>query len=416
MKYSYTEFNGRPFPTLDSLFPPPQVLNLILAYGEEALDAMDASDDEQVQDYIEQLIEAGLMERDEKSGKLKLTPKMVRGMGQRALMEIFQSLRSGSREGHLAVETGRSDERTDGTRPWQFGDKLSDLDLAATMRNAVARLRGEAASQAGGGVAPGSASGTAPSGGGGGGNAIAPPLRIAPTDFELYNTEGQADMAICLLLDMSGSMMRYGRFHNAKRVALGLAELIQSRFPNDTLDIVGFYSLAQRLRLTDLPTVMPKPVSMYDPRVRLRAPLEQAQREGTRLPMHFTNLQMGLRMARQLLSKRGAANRQIFIVTDGQPTAHIEPGPAGEMLYLLYPPDPRTAEITLTEALRCHQAGLRIATFALIEDYWGMDWVGFVNRLNRLTRGAAFYGTSDELGSIIIESYLSGRKRKSYVG
>ena len=406
MKYQYTQFDGKSFPTLDSLFPPPQVIQIILAYGEDALDAMDASDDEDVQDYIEQLVNAGLMERDESSGKLRLTPKMVRGMGQRALMEIFQSLRSGTREGHPAIETCRSDERTEGTRPWQFGDKLSDLDVAATMRNALARLRGQAAEAA---AAAGVEAGTPGS--------IKPPLPINPADFEIHNTDGQADMAVCLLLDMSGSMMRWGRFYNAKRVALGLAELITSRFPNDTLDVIGFYSLAQRLRTADLPTIMPKPVTIHDPRVRLRTPLEQAQREDTKLPMHFTNLQMGLRMARQMLARRGAANKQIFIVTDGQPTAHIESSPTGvEMLYLLYPPDPRTADITLTEALRCHQQGMRIATFALIEDYWAMDWISFVERLNRLTRGAAFYGTSEELGSVIIESYLSGRKRKSYVG
>ena len=161
---------------------------------------------------------------------------------------------------------------------------------------------------------------------------------------------------------------------------------------------------------------MPKPVSLYDSQVRLRVPLDdQATRKPERLPLHFTNLQMGLRMARQILSRRGAANRMIFIITDGQPTAHVEPTEAGEMLYLLYPPSERTSTATLTEAHRCRQMGMQIATFALIEDYWGMDWVGFVDQLTRLTRGIAYYCSSEDLSSTVIESYLSGRRRKSFI-
>jgi len=148
----------------------------------------------------------------------------------------------------------------------------------------------------------------------------------------------------------------------------------------------------------------------------LRAPLEQAQSNENMVPQHFTNLQMGLRVARQMLSRRGAANKQIFIITDGQPTAHVETSPAGDgqqMLYLLYPPSERTSELTLKEALRCQQQGIRLASFALVEDYWGMEWVGFIEQLTRLTRGIAYYCSSDDLSSTIIESYLAGKKRKS---
>ncbi len=147
---------------------------------------------------------------------------------------------------------------------------------------------------------------------------------------------------------------------------------------------MGFYTLAERLREQDLPLVMPKPISVRDFEVRIRMPLEQAQQQPENVPLHFTNLQLGLRQARQMLNRRGAANKQIFIITDGQPTAHVEPNASGagdEMLYLLYPPTDHTSTITLKEALRCQQQGIRIATFALIEDYWGMDWVNFVERI-----------------------------------
>jgi uncharacterized protein with von Willebrand factor type A (vWA) domain len=343
---------------------------------------------------IQQMIDAGLLERDEGSGQLKLTPRMLKGIEHRALLEIFADLKQGSREGHAAISHGRSDERTDGTKAYEFGDPLSEIDLGATMRNALARSRpaDDAAD-------------------------VSFPLHIGHGDFELHKTESQADVATCVLLDLSGSMMRYGRFYQAKRVALGLASLVRQRFPLDTIDFVGFYSLAEPIRESDLPMVMPKPISIREWEVRLRLPLDQARANPGRVPQHFTNLQMGLRVARQLLSRRGAANKQVFIITDGQPTAHLEPNPAGgsEMLYLLYPPTERTSTVTLKEALRCQQSGIRIASFALIEDYWGMDWVGFINQLTRLTRGIAYYCTSEDLSSTVIESYLAGRRKKSVI-
>ena len=195
---------------------------------------------------------------------------------------------------------------------------------------------------------------------------------------------------------------------------LGMKALMQSRFPQDTVDYVGFYSTACRIKEKDLPLVMPKPVTIHDYQVRLRVPLDQAQSD--KVPQHFTNLQLGLRLARQILTRRGAANKQIFIITDGQPTAHVEyASDDGEILYLLYPPTERTSTATLKEALRCKQQGIAIATFALIEDYWGMDWVGFVDQLTRLTRGTAYYCSSDDLSSTVIESYLDGKKRKSFI-
>jgi uncharacterized protein with von Willebrand factor type A (vWA) domain len=104
-------------------------------------------------------------------------------------------------------------------------------------------------------------------------------------------------------------------------------------------------------------------------------------------------------------------NKQIFIITDGQPTAHVE----NDHIYLLYPPDPRSTAATLKEALLAVREGCRISTFALVEDYWGMDWVGFVDQLTKLTKGVAFYTSSGELASCIMESYLSGRKKKAYI-
>ncbi|MEX0655586.1 MAG: VWA domain-containing protein [Phycisphaeraceae bacterium] len=400
MKFQYGEYDGQPFQGPDSLFPEPKLVQFILQYGEQALDAMEQLENEEGQDYLEGLINAGLLEKTEDeqgNGKFQLTPRMIKGIQHKALLEIFANLKRGTKEGHETRSPGRTSERTDGTKPYEFGDPLSEIDLTATMRNAMARQLAQKQAT---------------------GQAVGPslPVHINPSDFELHVTEGAADCATVILIDQSGSMMRWGRFYQAKRVALGMAALIQQRFPQDTLDFVGFYSMAERIRERDLPLVMPKPISVRDYQVRLRLPLDQARENEDQIPLHFTNLQLGLRQARQILSRRGAINKQIFVITDGQPTAHVEPNEAGgEMLYLLYPPNERTATATLKEALKCQQQGIRIATFALIEDYWGMDWVGFVDRLTRLTRGMAYYCTSDDLSSTVIESYFAGKKKKSFI-
>jgi uncharacterized protein with von Willebrand factor type A (vWA) domain len=403
MKFSYSEFEGQGFLGPDQLFPQPQVMNFILQYGEQALDAMNHLEDDEEQQYIQALIDAGLLEEyedEDGNTKLRMTGRMVRGFQHRALLDIFADMRKGAREGHQTRQQGRTTERADGTKPYEFGDPISELELGQTLRNAIARQSRDRA---------------ASTGLGSGGATL--PLRINSSDFELHLTEGSADCATVMLIDLSGSMMRYGRFLQAKRIALGMQELIRGRFPQDTMDYVGFYSLADVLQEKDIPLVMPKPVSVRDYEVRLRIPLEQARANVERIPQHFTNLQLGLRTARQLLARRGAANKQIFVITDGQPTAHVAKSDVSEeeMLYLLYPPTEQTSDITLQEALRCQQQGIRIATFALIEDYWGMDWVGFVDRLTRLTRGLAYYCTSEDLSSTVIESYLTGKKTKSFV-
>src|SRR5207237_9284807 len=200
--------------------------------------------------------------------------------------------------------------------------------------------------------------------------------------------------SIVVLLEMSGSMMRYGRFLSAKKVAMAMQALVRSRFPQDSIDFVGFYSGANKIPEIALPLTTPKPVTIYDYQVRLKVPIDKI----AKAPQHFTNLHMGLQLARRILQKRGGDNKQIFIITDGQPTAHVE----GDFVYLLYPPDPKSTVATLKEAVLTVREGARISTFALIEDYWGMDWVGFVDQLTKLTKGVAFYTSRDALTSCIM--------------
>ncbi|MBL0928385.1 MAG: VWA domain-containing protein [Phycisphaerales bacterium] len=254
-------------------------------------------------------------------------------------------------------------------------------------------------------------------GGRGGGGGVAGgllPLRFRDEDLVVFNQESVADSALVVLLDLSGSMMRYGRHIAAKRVAMGMRALVRSKFPLDTVEFIGFASVAERIREADLPLVMPKPITTYDWQVRVRVPLDQA---GSTHP-HFTNLHHGLRMARASLARRAAANKQIFIITDGEPTAHLTESKAGgaPILNLIYPPSEASATAALREAFRCQQEGIRISSFALIEEYQGSDWVSFIDQLTRLVRGVAFYCTAGDLGSTILESYLSGKRVKKPLG
>jgi uncharacterized protein with von Willebrand factor type A (vWA) domain len=386
MKYFYGEFDGEEFPSQDKLFGFDQLMEFIMEYGDQAMKALeqmmkDPKNQEQ-SDLLEQMLKDGMLDKDGK-GKLRLTPRSISKMQQKALMEVFANLRMGQRDGHEKITAGANGERLDGTKPYQFGDPVSELDLHQTLHNALTRhgvpAKGESKAK----------------------------IKFDENDFELHLHEGTTSCSTVVLLDMSGSMMRYGRFHSAKKVAMAMQALIRQRFPQDSIDFVGFYSGAAKINEISLPLAMPKPVTVYDYQVRLKVPIPQLDKA----PQHFTNLHMGLQLARRILRKRPSENKQIFIITDGQPTAHVD----GDFVYLLYPPDARSTVATLKEAVLAVKEGCRVSTFALIEDYEGMEWVSFVEQLTKLTKGVAFYTSSGELASCIVESYLSGRKKKSYI-
>ena len=241
--------------------------------------------------------------------------------------------------------------------PFEFGDPVSEIDLNASLRNT---LRRQAARGPGAALLP---------------------LRIEAGDLERFATESRTTCSTVVLLDQSGSMARFGRFFQAKKCAMALIALIHQRFPADTVDLVGFHSGADAVAEERLPLLMPKPVTTYDPVVRVRVPLDRLHEA----PPHFTNLHLGLLKARRMLARRPGENRMIFIITDGQPTAHVQ----GGEVHLLYPPSEKSHVATLREAFFIARSGVRICTFALTDDYWDMDWLGFVEDLGRLTRGVA---------------------------
>ena len=357
MKYFYGEYDGTEFPTPDQLFGFDQLMQFIMQYGDQALKAIqkmmnDDSNPEQ-SEMLQKLLEEGMLDKDGK-GKLRLTPRAATRMQRKALMEVFANLQQGQREGHEKVTPGLGGERIEGTKPYQYGDPVSELDLHQTLHNAITRH----------------------------GVSSTGKIKFDEHDFELHQHEGMASCSTVVLIDQSGSMGRYGRMLAAKQVAMAMQALVRQRFPQDSIDFVGFYSGAKRLPEIALPLITPKQITTYDYQVRMRVPLSQIEQTH----QHFTNLHMGLQLARRILQKRSSENKQIFIITDGKPTAHVE----GDNVYLLYPPDKRSTVATLKEAVLAVREGCRISTFALIEDYWGMEWVGFVDQLTKLTKGRGF--------------------------
>ena len=389
MKYAYGEYDGQEFPTPDSLFDYDQIMDFVLEYGEKALEALNQMNPADAE-ILEKMLQEGML--DKVAGRYRLTPRAINAMQRKALMEIFTHLPRGSRESHATQNAGAGGERLEGTKKYQFGDPISELDLNATLRNAIARANAASTQSA-----MGNRQSAMP----------APLINIRESDLELHQVEGSTSIALCILIDQSGSMMRYGRFLSAKKVAMALSALVRQRFPQDTVDIVGFYSTAARVRDEQLPLLMPKQISTHEYMINVKIPLDQAHRTH----QHFTNLQLGMQMGRRILGARQAEQKLMFVITDGQPTAHAD----GSTLFLQYPPTRTTAMATLKESLLCMRAGIRIATFALIEDYFGMEWVEFVDQMTRLNRGVAFYCASGDLANCVMESYLSGKKKKTFI-
>ena len=314
--------------------------------GPEARQALD-----QLTELADRLEREGYIRKV--GGSFELSPKGMRKLGQRALQEIFAYIKKERVGGHQVERHGPGVEHTDETKPYEFGDTFTP-HLQRTIMNAVMR----------------DSSGT--------------PVRIRPEDFEVYRTEQLSQAATVLMVDLSLSMAMRGNFMAAKKVALALDNLIRSKFTRDKLFIVGFSTYAREIKADRLPYLS---WDEFDP---------------------YTNIQHGLAVSQKLLSKIKGGTKQIIMISDGEPTAHME----GGQLYLQYPPSPRTIRATLAEARRCTQQDIVINTFMLDRNSYLID---FIDQLTRINRGRVFYTTPDRLGQYILVDYLSSRKRKMVV-
>jgi Ca-activated chloride channel homolog len=374
MLFEYSRFDGSQQFTpqsADALFD--ELSQYLLDYGEHVLDQLERWEQEHP-DVLEMLIQRGYIEKDAQ-GQFVVTPKGVRRVESKALDELFQITRKDRLGKHETDFRGPGQTLHEESKPYEYGDPIANLNMHETLKNALHRQGGGA------------------------------PVRIGEEDFVVHDTEYQTSCATVVLVDMSGSMSRYGKYASAKKVAMALQSLVRGKYQGDFLQVVGFYTYATPLSERELLYSAPKPVSIYDPRVRLRINLDQPPRF---VPEHFTNIHAGLQFARRILRRQPAENKQIITITDGEPTAHLE----GRDVVLIYPPAEKTARVTLAEAKRCADEGLHLSSFALVEDYFYLGLVNFVEQMAHVSGGVAAYCNAGDLGNLVVDSFVGGRKRR----
>lgn len=293
------------------------------------------------------LKEQGLIEQ--RDGRLELTPKGMRRIGADALRDLFAKLQKDKAGQHQMERNGSGHDRNFETKQYEYGDPFR-IDLQRTIMNALRRETGT-------------------------------PVRLQQDDFEIERTEHLTQTSTVLLLDLSMSMELNDRLLPAKKVAIALQSLITSQFPRDYLGIIGFSYTAYPLKPDEL----------------IAAKCDYYQ---------GTNMHHALTMARKLLA-RETGTKQIIMVTDGEPTAHVMDN-AG--IYFNWPPVPATLEATMKEVLRCTKEGITINTFMIDADH---GLIRFVEQLTRVNRGRAFFTDSANLGDYVLVDFLEGRRQTS---
>ena len=322
--------------------------------GQQAGDSL-----EQLSKLARRLEESGLVEN--KEGRLELTPAGLRKIGQRALRELFSRLSKERLGGHELAATGFGHERAEWTKPYELGDPFN-LHIERTVRNAIRREAEQVEQRSGSGARA----------------TVSFPVRLQPDDFEIEQTEHLTRCATVLMVDLSLSMPMRDNFLAAKKVAMALHALISSQFPRDYLGIVGFSETAREIKASELPEVS------WD-------------------FVYGTNMQHAFMIARRLLGRQHGT-KQIIMITDGEPTAHLMED--GEVFFN-YPPVRATVDATLAEVLRLTRENVRLNTFAL-------DATGhlreFIEKITQLNRGRAFFTTPESLGDYLLVDFIENRR------
>lgn len=303
-------------------------------------------------DFIQDLIDKGYIDqKDPKNPQFIPTAKMEVAMRQRALEDIFGQLKKSQRGKHNTKHSGQGDEQTADLRPYQFGDRLDQIDMSATIRNA----------QINHGIGD---------------------FRLTQDDLEIKETLYQSQMSTVLMIDISHSMILYGedRITPAKKVAMALSELITTRYPKDTLDIIVFGNDAWRIEIKDLPYLKVGP--------------------------YHTNTVAGLELAMDILRRRKSTNKQIFMITDGKPTCIKR----GKKYYKnSFGLDRKIINRTLNLAQRCRKLDIPITTFMIARDPYLKQ---FVEQFTAANNGKAFYSSLKGLGEFIFQDYKNNKNKR----
>jgi Ca-activated chloride channel homolog len=364
MDYRFSEWNTEEQNGQDTLDKVLKIFNQLLVYTNgdanqalQWLSEMDrqyglGDDEVGIGDFIEWLKKEGYIEDASKDGLFNITGKTTKKIREESLNEIFTSLRKQAPLGnHKIPKSGLSEERTPTIRDWKFGDGLQNIDFTTTLKNALK-------------------------------HSDIDNISLAEDDFRVYETEHQTSCSTVLMIDVSHSMILYGedRITPAKRVAMALSELILTRYPKDSLELILFGDEAWQIEVKDLPFVSVGP--------------------------YHTNTKAGLALARQILKRKKNQNKQIFMITDGKPSAINE----GAKIYKnSFGLDRKIVNKTLDEAVVCRKDKITITTFMVTSDPYLQ---GFVNELTEANQGRAYFSGLDNLGEYIFVDYIRNRRKK----
>jgi uncharacterized protein with von Willebrand factor type A (vWA) domain len=330
---------------------------------------------QQIDDYVKEMAREQGIDGDARKG-FQMTPKAYRLFQSKVLTKIFADLQASRTGRHPEAVLGEGATESPLTKPYEFGDSVTHMDIPASFTNALLRS------------GPGL------------------PVRLTPDDIVIHKTRNTPKAATVVLLDMSGSMRYDSLYVNVKRMGLALDGLIRSEYPGDYLQFVEMYTFAKPRHVSEVATLMPKPPTLFNPVVRLKADLANPNISEFDVPWHFTNIQHGLQTARRYLANQPTPNRQVMLITDGLPTAHFE----GSTLYLLYPPDPRTEEATLREAMLCAREGITINIFLLSNWNQSREDIRFAYKMAEATKGRVVFTAGRELDRYVVWDYIKRRK------
>lgn len=300
-------------------------------------------------DFIEDLKAKGYIDEDPANGNIKITPKTEQGIRKKSLEEIFGKLKKTRQGNHNSFKTGAGDEVSPDTRPFQFGDMLEQIDFTESIRNAQINHGVES-------------------------------FQMREDDLQIRETDFKTQTSTVLMIDISHSMILYGedRITPAKKVAMALSELITTRYPKDTLDIVVFGNDAWPVEIKDLPYLQVGP--------------------------YHTNTVAGLELAMDLLRRRRNPNKQIFMITDGKPTCLK----VGRRYYKnSFGLDRKITTRCLNLAAQCKKLKIPITTFMIASDPYLQR---FVNEFTETNQGKAFFASLDHLGAFLFKDFESGKK------
>jgi len=331
----------------------------------------------QVEEMVRQLAAQQGLEKTKQG--YQLNPQAYRIFQGKLLEQIFSQLQ-GSRTGrHQGPIQGEGAVEMPVTKDYEFGDSVAQMDIPQSLINAMIRDPSR-------------------------------PLRMRSEDIVIHRTRNNPKCATAVLMDMSGSMRQGGQYINVKRMALALDGLIRREYPGDFLQFIEMASFAKPRHFSEIATLLPKPVTIFDPVVRLRADMSRDDISESDIPPHFTNIQHAMQLGRQFLSTRDTPNRQLILITDGLPTAHFE----GPNLYLLYPSDPTTEVATMREAMLCQREGIVINIFLLPSWSQSREDIRFAHRLAESTKGRVFFTAGRDLDRFVVWDYVN--RRKSIIG